>query len=931
MCLNDEMYAHKIAKLPDRYTDMESWSGIFEHHILEEMRSCIKADLVLIDTNVLRKTGFTIEDGKLVIIKEKNQELTRSMLVMLVRVEGALEETKFALLKCDPDDQSLIIFNLTCPDSERILDQIAQATEKNWSLYLLSATTTPSMRICDGLESSSKLPMSSCLLREMLSCRPSLTAAESKTPRPPLPMPPQTLSLIKELNKSQKNAVSSVINTILSAESKGSHLQVILGPPGTGKTNTLATLIITILYQSYLPNTSYRLHVSAPTNQAIVELTKRTLANIKNQASSTMTIKCKSSHILLVGNRENLNITSDLEEIFLDARLERLSEGLAGWVSLVGKVETILTLRSPTTYFKSLVNMKNRNGAKNTDHDLSFFILCAASILKDLPDSHLSETNRPFLKKVVGILKNYRSLSVRMTSKEPPKSELETARAQIVYELKSAHSKNIFDVAVKFLRLKRAEREAVIMRSAHVIFSTVSAGGSPPFSDQSFDIAIIDEATQLVEASTSIMLHKDLKCLVLAGDNKQLPSTVISTLAESKGYGRSLFDRLLHGKFPSLLLNVQYRMHPAISFWPNNQFYDGKIINGDNVRTKEFSKYWHSILPPFSIRDVNGNESRSKTGSSSNKDEANVIITVLKDLAKLILAQVKSKENPTPVIIGILSPYKAQCDLLEKMTKQIGPIDKSKMIVICRTIDGFQGQECDIIILTTVRSNQNGSLGFVADCRRLNVAITRPKYSLLLVGNCSTLRTNEVWRSLIDSPPQQAIQYEPPTNSSSIAVAKLSNSKDEGNKLPLKKKKNAKAGAQAKISKAAGEVRPSQPCSNASSTQIKISESNDVGIEVPLEKKKKAVAKAKTRARAKLVKTTGILNVSSTQTKIATAVKASNTTNQGGSVQPKKVVNAESKIAEKREGKKVVIKEQIKLLSVFKQLKLEQLLGKISI
>ena len=94
MCLNDEMYAHKIAKLPDRYTDMKSWSGMFEHHILEEMRSCIKADLVLIDTNVLRKTGFTIEDRKLVIIKDKKQELTRSMLVMLVRVEGALEETK---------------------------------------------------------------------------------------------------------------------------------------------------------------------------------------------------------------------------------------------------------------------------------------------------------------------------------------------------------------------------------------------------------------------------------------------------------------------------------------------------------------------------------------------------------------------------------------------------------------------------------------------------------------------------------------------------------------------------------------------------------------------------------------------------------------------------------------------------------------------
>ena len=881
MCLNDEMFASQIEQLPDTYTGIQSWSEIFKYHILEEMRSSIKSDLVLIDKKVLRQTSFTVEDRRLILKKDKDQELTRSILVMLVRVEGVSAETKFAVLNCSYDDLHLRRFSLTCPNSGEILNQIVRdnepgCTEKIWSLYLLlSSTTIPPMRICDGLKSSSKLPISS-LLREMLSCKPSSPMIQSKCS-----MPPETLKLIKALNSSQKNAVSNVINTIMSAETMdSSHIQVILGPPGTGKTNTLATLILTILYQSYLPNTSNRLHVSAPTNQAIVELTKRTLANINKQASGAMTIRCKARHILLVGNRESLNISPDLEEIYLTGRLERLSEGLAMWVSLphVGKVEMLLRLGSPTTYGKNHLDMNNRNGAKNTDPDLNSFIFCVASILKDLPDSHLTEIDRQHLKKVVGILKNYRSLSIRKAANDPPNAELIAARAQIEYELKSVSSKRISDVAIKFLRLKRNERETEIMKSACVIFSTVSAGGSAPFENQSFDIAIIDEATQLVEASTSIMLYKDLKCLVLAGDNKQLPSTVISTLAEGKGYGRSLFDRLLNANFPTLLLNVQYRMHPAISCWPNKQFYNGKIIDGDNVRTNAFSKYWHNVLPPFSILDVNGTESRPNTGSIFNKDEANVIIDVLTKLAKLIQAQSTSIENLGPVIIGILSPYKAQCEHLEKMVRRIGYIDKRKLTVICRTIDGFQGQECDIIILTTVRSNGNGSLGFVTDCRRLNVAITRPKYSLLLVGNCNTLRTNDVWRSLIDSPKKQTIQEESPSVSTSIqniAAAKSSGSNNKGIQMQLKKRQKGKAQAETKLSKGTGKVGAIQPCLTASFTQIDIAA--PLGIKEQLVKKNKS--KAETKAKAKIVTATDTVNASSTQTKIAASLAASNPNN----------------------------------------------------
>ena len=739
-CQDDAMYSSMIKHIPDKFNDMKSWSDSFRYHVSEDMRASIKSDLELIDAKILRKTIFTVEtndNGKrIIVIKNKKLKLPRVILVLLVQRPGVSEKSKFAIMKSDNSEQSSSRDFLLTPDSDEILKQIqhqkAEESENNWSLFLLTATLIPSMRICDGLLASSKLPMSS-LLREMLSCSPSKPVTSIKTL---LPLPPDTLKLMKELNESQKNAVKSVINIVLSAAKDGSHLQVIRGPPGTGKTNTLATLIVATLYQSYLPNTSNRLHVSAPTNQAIVELTKRSLKNIQKQAASGMVIKCKSRHILLIGNREKLDITSDLEDVFLDARLERVSEGLAGWLSNMGALKYQMSQKTESA---------SASDAMKCLRILDASIRCGTAIAQDLPDQYIEESDRKHMKKIVGTLRGYRT----MLKKKDATYNYNFNRSLIENQLKSQDSSNVFQICVKFLKLKRNDREDAIINDARVVFSTVSSGGRPVFEKQCFDMVIIDEATQLVEAETSIMLSANLKCLVLAGDNKQLPSTVISKLAETHGYGRSLFDRLLHHNFPSLLLNIQYRMHPDISIWPNREFYNGEIKDGENVRSKAYSKYWHDILPPFSVRDVVGEDKKSPTGSRYNNEEAKAILKIIADLSKLIGTKVKSQDGQEPLIVGILFPYKAQCELIERMSKYITNKSRKLMSIICRTIDGFQGQECDIIILSTVRSNEGGFLGFVSDCRRLNVAVTRPKYSLLLVGNCTTLRTDKVWTRLL--------------------------------------------------------------------------------------------------------------------------------------------------------------------------------------
>jgi superfamily I DNA and/or RNA helicase len=279
------------------------------------------------------------------------------------------------------------------------------------------------------------------------------------------------------------------------------------------------------------------------------------------------------------------------------------------------------------------------------------------------------------------------------------------------------------------------------------VFSTVSQAGSDMNSSlKHFDVVIIDEATQLVEAATAIMFSPRLRCLVLAGDNKQLPATVNSALAELHGYGRSLFERLLLHDFPSSLLNTQYRMHPMISVWPNKRFYRGKIIDGENVRSSTYSKEWHSLLPPFSMYDVKGTEELDLSKSYYNRLEVSTVKSVLRSLYGILKESVRS----TPVKVGVISAYKAQATLMrESMAQMSVAFDSSLISLHSSTVDGFQGQECDVIIFLCVRCNPEGSIGFLSDSRRLTVALTRAKYSLLVIGDCSTLKHHGLWSDFI--------------------------------------------------------------------------------------------------------------------------------------------------------------------------------------
>ena len=199
------------------------------------------------------------------------------------------------------------------------------------------------------------------------------------------------------------------------------------------------------------------------------------------------------------------------------------------------------------------------------------------------------------------------------------------------------------------------------------------------------------------------------------------------------------------------LLSIQYRMHPAISEFPSKHFYDSKLQNACVVNGKCFSPPYHNdqCFGPFVFLDIaEGTESRSSSSSGAgsnslyNTSESSIILLLYKCLTKRYPVQDFTGK------IGIITPYKRQRVVInEEFSKSFGNTCFSDIEV--NTIDGFQGREKDIIFLSTVRSRNSG-LGFVSDVKRMNVALTRARYSMIIVGNSKSLESNPTWKALLD-------------------------------------------------------------------------------------------------------------------------------------------------------------------------------------
>lgn len=321
-------------------------------------------------------------------------------------------------------------------------------------------------------------------------------------------------------------------------------------------------------------------------------------------------------------------------------------------------------------------------------------------------------------------------------------------------------------------RQARMTLEASFVNEAELVFTTLGTAARTVFArlEHGFDVILIDEAAQATEISTLVPLRLGAKAVVLVGDPQQLPATVISDAARSGLFQRSLFERLSDCGAASLLLAVQYRMHPSIRRWPSAHFYGDRLVDSDSVLSQPDEPFY-ALQPlwPYAFLDCcGGREERGGGGGYSwmNRGEA--------ALAAALYARFKAS-LPTGAAAGrvaFLTPYRAQLKALEDALKRrLGPDVMSEVTV--NTVDGYQGRERDVVILSLVRSGDpraqqpqgepqgsssgqlRGALGFVADIRRMNVALTRARRALWIVGNAQHLRAGEHWASLLQDAEQR--------------------------------------------------------------------------------------------------------------------------------------------------------------------------------
>ena len=271
-----------------------------------------------------------------------------------------------------------------------------------------------------------------------------------------------------------------------------------------------------------------------------------------------------------------------------------------------------------------------------------------------------------------------------------------------------------------------------VISGAEVVLATNTGAGDALLAQHEFDLAVIDEAAQALECSAWIPMLKARR-VVLAGDHKQLPPTVRSRDAERAGLGVTLFERAQNelGADFSRLLSVQYRMHEKIMRWSSDTFYDGRVEAAATVRTHrladvpyiEENELTASSLVLWDTAGCDHDEEEDGA-SRVNAGEVNVVSA---HIARLIEAGVPERD------IAVISPYRAQVKRLR------AALDETAPEVEIGTVDGFQGREKEAVLISMARSNRRGEVGFLAEPRRMNVAVTRARRQACLIGDSATV------------------------------------------------------------------------------------------------------------------------------------------------------------------------------------------------
>lgn len=487
-----------------------------------------------------------------------------------------------------------------------------------------------------------------------------------------------------DLNQNQATAVSAYI-----AAPPG--LYMLQGPPGTGKTTTICTLL------KYLYQNNKSALVTAPSNKAVQVIAKQFLKLVENPI------------IILVGVSDKVD--PELEDIFLDKIIENLFKLKNNLDKLFYQLspENLLYLskgQTPENKFSKLIekieeniNNLSRYGYLN---EIEKFIE-----FTDERIATMQEGIEPFLSNL--------------------DDQLNSDTRQLRWLSEYRQNQQALQKIVTTLSFQDVENE--ILSAAWIVFGTLSTCGRQNLINAglTFDHLIIDEAAQALIPEILIPLWSDPAHCLMVGDHQQLPATVLSQKNKTHGFDASLMHKMRANRSGMYKLTEQYRMHPNIRQWPSFRYYHNRLTDSKNVldRKSIISKNIESWCKPCTFYDVTSGKESSSGVSYSNDQEIYFIAQLIAMLNK------NGIENR---YIGIIAFYALQ---VEKLTQIL-----SKQLKIS-TVDGFQGSENDIIIISFVRANRTASVGFLNDSRRLNVAVTRGKHAVLMVGHKETLKNSD--------------------------------------------------------------------------------------------------------------------------------------------------------------------------------------------
>ncbi|XP_061990361.1 uncharacterized protein LOC133708840 [Rosa rugosa] len=806
---NEDLYKDKVKKIPESFQSAEHYFGSYIYPLLEETRAEVHSSMETLNRAPFAEVvgfeeakpyGTKLYDVKVDYwrnrFSDSGKEPYKTLPGDLFVLADAKPETVFDLQRVgrswafasatnvseseNEDDSTSLYFKVKASKEFEV-------ENSRTSLFIVFLVNLiPEGRIWKALHMSRNLK----IINEVL-CPESMVQKDFCSERNNDIWNQSIVeSLSSGLNESQTGAVLACLEMLHSGEK--SAVELIWGPPGTGKTKTTVTLLSTLLQMNC------RTLICAPTNVAIAEVASRLVKMVRKAEPNDLF--CSFGEILLFGNKERLKIGSEIEEIYMDYRVKRLVDCLGprtGWrhcfASMIGLLEDCFSdyhifLENEFTKETEQMNVSEtkdkdcRRGAQVKKGKCKTFVQflrgrfastatplrnCISVFCTHVGKNYISVDN---FQDLVSLIRLVDSFELLLSQDNVVSEMLEELFSHLdVEDVSESFVGNSFDLcmmrrdclsalrtlrdSLSQLRLPNITNEESIrefcFQRASLIFCTASSSYKlHRVAMEPLSIVVIDEAAQLKECESTIPLQlRGVKHAVLVGDECQLSATVKSKVSDEAGFARSLFERLSLMGHSKHLLNMQYRMHPSISLFPNSNFYYNLILDAPNVKRRSYEKHYlpGAMFGPYSfINVIGGREEKDEDGHSrKNMVEVAIVSKILRNLYK---EWVKSKQR---LSIGIVSPYAAQVVAIkDRVGEKYDRLDG--FVVKVKTVDGFQGGEEDIIIMSTVRSNSQQSLEFISKLQRVNVSITRARHCLWILGNERTLSDSEsVWKALV--------------------------------------------------------------------------------------------------------------------------------------------------------------------------------------